>query len=220
MTAASQRADLDARLAALSRSHVNLDPKDLVEVVESIMTTMEGDVTSVSVRFYNEIEALARYIHETKAEIASLRPDEITDTHLPTATDELEAVVGATEKATESIFEAVEKIEELTESMDEEVSAKIVEAVTMVYEACSFQDITGQRITKVVNALKHIEAKVEMLLEAFGGELKREPGQAAAPAPVPELVDQRPDSDLMNGPQMPEDANSQDDIDALFASLD
>ena len=218
MTAASQRADLDARLAALSRSKGSLDPKDLVEIVESIMTTMEGDVTSVNVRFYAEIEALARYIHETKSEIASLRPDEITDTHLPTATDELEAVVGATEKATESIFEAVEKIEELTASMDEEVSAKVVDAVTMVYEACSFQDITGQRITKVVNALKHIEAKVEALLEAFGSELKRDPQQASAtPA---ELVDQRPDGDLMNGPQMPEDAQSQDDIDALLASLD
>ncbi|MDJ0944144.1 MAG: protein phosphatase CheZ [Kiloniellales bacterium] len=217
MTAASQRADLDARLAALSRSQVKLDPKDLVEVVESIMTTMEGDVTSVNVRFYAEIEALARYIHETKAEIASLRPDEITDTHLPTATDELEAVVGATETATEAIFEAVEKIEELTAGMDQEVSAKVVEAVTMVYEACSFQDITGQRITKVVKALKHIEAKVEALLEAFGSELKRD-GRAAAPAVGP--VDRRPDGALMNGPQLPEDAKSQDDIDALLASLD
>ncbi len=96
MTAASQRADLDARLAALSRSQASLDPKDLVEVIESIMATMEGDVTSVNVRFYAEIEALAHYIHETKSEIAALRPDEITDTHLPTATDELEAVAPTT----------------------------------------------------------------------------------------------------------------------------
>ncbi len=218
MIAASQRADLDARLAALSRSQVGLDPKDLVEVIESIMATMEGDVTSVNVRFYAEIEALARYIHETKSEIAALRPEEITDTHLPTATDELEAVVGATEKATESIFEAVEKIEELTEGMDTEVSTKVVAAVTEVYEACSFQDITGQRITKVVNALKHIEAKVEALLEAFGSELKQDKGQMPGAAAGP--VDQRPDGDLMNGPQLPEDAKSQDDIDAILASFD
>ncbi len=218
MIAASQRADLDARLAALSRSQVGLDPKDLVEVIESIMATMEGDVTSVNVRFYAEIEALARYIHETKSEIAALRPEEITDTHLPTATDELEAVVGATEKATESIFEAVEKIEELTEGMDTEVSTKVVAAVTEVYEACSFQDITGQRITKVVNALKHIEAKVEALLEAFGSGLKQDKGQMPGAAAGP--VDQRSDGDLMNGPQLPEDAKSQDDIDALLASFD
>ena len=218
MTAASQRADLDARLAALSRSEASLDPKDLVEIIESIMATMEGDVTSVNVRFYAEIEALARYIHETKTEIASLRPEEITDTHLPTATDELEAVVGATEQATVSIFEAVERIEELTEAMDTEVSTKVVESVTKVYEACSFQDITGQRITKVVNALKHIEAKVEALLEAFGSELKRDRGQA--PGAAAGLADQRPDGDLMNGPQLPEDAKSQDDIDALLASFD
>ena len=168
MTAASQRADLDARLAALSRSQASLDPKDLVEVIESIMATMEGDVTSVNVRFYAEIEALARYIHETKTEIASLRPEEITDTHLPTATDELEAVVGATEQATESIFEAVERIEELTEAMDTEVSTKVVESVTKVYEACSFQDITGQRISKIVKTMNLLEGTLSSLVVIIG----------------------------------------------------
>ena len=70
----------------------------------------------------------------------------------------------------------------------------------------------------MVNALKHIEAKVEALLEAFGSELKRDRGQA--PGVAAGLADQRPDGDLMNGPQLPEDAKSQDDIDALLASFD
>ncbi|MBT5192416.1 MAG: hypothetical protein HOM07_08710, partial [Rhodospirillaceae bacterium] len=33
-------------------------------------------------------------------------------------------------------------------------------------------------------------------------------------------ADERPDSDLLHGPAMPEQANNQDDIDALLASFD
>ncbi len=219
MTELVQNAELEARLAALTRLPAGVEPADLVEVVQAIVTSLEGDFSSLNVRFYTELESLSRFINETKAEIASLRPDEITDHHLPTATDELQAIVGATEQATNSIFEAVETIEQLTEKMDEETSGKVVDAVTMVYEACSFQDITGQRISKVVNALQHIEVKVQALLEAFGSELgEGERPQAAAPAS--KLGDERPDKDLMNGPQMPDSANSQDDIDALLASFD
>ena len=35
--------------------------------------------------------------------------------------------------------------------------------VTRIYEACSFQDITGQRIGKVVTALKAIEGRVQQV---------------------------------------------------------
>lgn len=219
MSAGPQNAELDARLAELSRQHKGIDSKDLMDVVQAILTTMEGDFTSVNVRFYSEIEALSSYISQAKAEIASLRPDEITDEHLPAATDELQAVVGATEQATNQIFEAVEAIEELASGLDEATAGKITEAVTNVYEACSFQDITGQRITKVVNALQHIEAKVEAMLEAFGSELTGA-AQEKTRRNLTNKGPERPDEHLMNGPQMPESANSQDDIDALLASFD
>ena len=76
----------------------------------------------------------------------------------------------ATEQATNSIFEAVEGIEALTDQMTPEVSEQVVAAVTSVYEACGFQDITGQRISKVVGALKQVEEKVVALQETFGPE--------------------------------------------------
>src|SRR3546814_15899825 len=95
-----------------------------------------------------------------RAEIAELRPDDINSEHLPAATDELTAIVGSTEQATHTIFEAVEGIEALTEQMDTEVGAQVSAAVTSIFEACGFQDITGQRITKVVTALQKIETKI------------------------------------------------------------
>src|SRR3546814_1118636 len=58
--------------------------------------------------------------------------------------------------------------------MDTEVGAQVSAAVTSIFEACGFQDITGQRITKVVTALQKIETKVDALLNAFGDDRSEE----------------------------------------------
>jgi chemotaxis protein CheZ len=218
MTALAQQKDLHVRLADFGRRHPGIDPRDLVEVVEAIMTTADGDLSSVNLKLYAEIEQLAIYIQRAREEIASLRPDEITAEHLPVAGEELEAVVGATEQATNTIMEQVEAIEGLTHRMPQEVAGEVTDAVTKVYEACGFQDITGQRIKKVVSTLTQIEGKVHALLEAFGDDLRAQSGGRAAPAGERRAEDT--DEALMNGPQAAEDAISQEDIDALLASFD
>jgi chemotaxis protein CheZ len=218
MVAALLPEDLSKRVQELAKKRPEIDPADIIEVVESVMTSISGDLSAVNLKLYAEIESLARFINQAKSEIAALRPDEIKDEHLATATDELEAIVGSTEQATNQIFEAVEMIESLAPTMPPETSEKITEAVTSVYEACGFQDITGQRITKVVHALQHIEGKVEGLLNAFGQEFQRAPAGTKADGgkKLPPGKTARPDEHLMNGPQRPESAISQDDIDALL----
>ena len=180
------------------------------------MTSISGDMSAVNLKLYAELESLARFINTAKSEIAALRPDEIKGEHLAIATDQLEAIVGATEQATNQIFEAVETIEAQAEQMQPEVAEKVTEAVTAVYEACGFQDITGQRISKVVAALRHIDQKVEGLLEAFGNEfdgLQQAVKEHSAPTPSGKG---RPDEHLMNGPQLPGKGKTQDEIDALL----
>lgn len=206
------------QLQALQKAEGSIDPDQLIAIVESVIDSIEGDLTAVGLKVYADIEALARYIDTARSEIAELRPDDINSEHLPAATDELTAIVGSTEQATHTIFEAVEKIESLTAKMDPAVAEQVSGAITSVYEACGFQDITGQRITKVVTALQKVESKVEALLNAFGDDIKRD---AAPRAPEkktksPSGAAARPDEDLLNGPQLPENAISQDDIDALF----
>jgi chemotaxis protein CheZ len=95
---------------------------------------------------------------------------------------------------------------------------KVTEAVTLVYESCNFQDITGQRITKVVRALKHIESKVDALVGAFGEDIAKY--KSAHPKGEPAAKDPMADAALLNGPQLPDNASKQDDIDALLASFD
>ena len=211
--------ELDAKLDEVVKRSGAVDPGEVIEVVEAVIGSMDGDMSRASLQVYSDIEALARYIEKAKAEIAEIRPDEITDEHLPQASDQLGAIVGATEQATNMIFEAVEGIEALTEKMQDDVAAEVTEAVTSVYEACSFQDITGQRITKVVTALQQIELKVGALLNAFGddfAEYSRVEG-AEQKTTAPSGAKARPDEDLMNGPQLDGEGVSQDDIDALLS---
>jgi chemotaxis protein CheZ len=85
--------------------------------------------------------------------------------------------------------------------------------VTRIFEACNFQDITGQRITKVVRTLKHIEGKIEVLIQALGEEVQKTHRSAAA-------ADPNNEDSLLNGPQLPGNAIDQSEIDKLLASFD
>lgn len=211
--------DLAERIGEIAKQNSGVKPEDIVDVVESVMASVSGDLSTVNLKLYAEIESLARFIATAKREISALNPGEITDEHLATATDELQEIIGATEHATHEIFEAVEKIENLSERMEPEVAEQIGEAVTSVYEACSFQDITGQRISKVVNALQHIEVKIEDLLTAFGDEFSKSPRPSKQDrSKFADGREERPDEHLMNGPQATgsTEAMSQDDIDALL----
>ena len=75
--------------------------------------------------------------------------------------------------------------------------------VTSIYEACSFQDIIRQCITKVVKILKHIETKVLEIINVFGHN-----GKAVAS----KLTD-NDEKDFMHCPQIGEHAASQEEID-------
>ncbi len=192
------------------------------DVVESILTTEKGDFRREDVNLFAEVEALAQFIRSAKSEIAALRPEQIQSDHIVTATDELDAVVNATEDATNVIMEAAETIEEVGARLDGDCADALSAATTKIYEACGFQDITGQRISKVVGALKEIEIRVDAIVATFndGGEraAQTNPG-AADPAAQPD-ADTHQAGEVLEGPRHPDQANNQDDIDALFDRTD
>jgi chemotaxis protein CheZ len=207
--------ELNARLSELQAQARSPRREDVAEVVGEMLESLEGDLSEVNLKVYAELEGLAKYILSAKREIAALRPDDITSEHLPKAADELDAIVGSTEEATNGILQAMELLESLTDKMPAEVAEQVTNAVTQVYESCNFQDITGQRITKVVKTLKHIEDRVEKLVAAFGDEIhKYREGHPR------EEQQKTADEQLLNGPQLPDEAGKQAEIDALLASFD
>lgn len=184
------------------------------DAVRSVLNSMSGDLTLKEAALLSELEALGKTVKRAKADIAALRVDDINQSHIPAATDELDAVVDHTATATNEILDVCESLEKLQTVLPGEQAEMLGTCVTRIYEACSFQDITGQRINKVVSALKAIEARVTAVTATF---LPAGSGEASvAPAPPQRTEGQR----LANGPQLPGGGVSQDDIDRLLASFD
>ncbi|MGD0104868.1 MAG: protein phosphatase CheZ [Rhodopila sp.] len=183
----------------------------ITEVVRAVLTTISDELTAKETSLLREVEELGRMIASTKSEIAALRVDDITDHHIPFATDELDAIVQHTAHATDAILESCEMLDEVSSTVSGESAAKLQAATTKIYEACSFQDITGQRITKVVTTLKTIEQKIAHIIGAFGATAAAARGSTGQVAT---------DADLLNGPQLPANAMDQSDIDKLLASFE
>jgi chemotaxis protein CheZ len=210
---------LPARLDQIRARHPTADPEAVADVVHAVLATMSGDLTATETALLGEVAELGRTIAAAKAEIAALRVDDINHSHIPSATDELDAIVAHTAAATESILETCETLDQVAGELSGEaqptLAAQLQDATTRIYEACSFQDITGQRITKVVATLKTIESKVTSIISAFGD---RRP-EAAPVVPIVPVVPTGDDA-LLHGPQLPASAMGQNDIDALLASFD
>ncbi len=164
---------------------------------------------------YQEIQAMSDFIHNAKKEISSIKSENPEQDKFLEAKDELDAVVAATEKATGTIMDRCEEIESVANTIpDKEAAEKITHQVTQIYEACTFQDITGQRINKVIDVMKFIEVSLAKLLEGTSSDEK-----SADVAPLMEKKELT-DADLMNGPQLDGQGMGQDDVDKLLADLD
>jgi chemotaxis protein CheZ len=237
------RALATALTAARSKANAPASHAQITDILKQVLQSLEGDATAANFKLYEEISRLAAFIHNAKQEIAAIGPGEIKQHHLPNATDELDAVIEATEAATGTILDSCDSLNTLIAEMPETTAKALNLAVTRIYEACNFQDITGQRIAKVVRTLKYIEQRIDMVLLAFG-ELGHEGAQgetsppsqplaqgagtgyrvgaahpiAAQPSPPigGKVVEDELESGLLNGPQLPGQAISQDDIDKLF----
>lgn len=168
-------------------------------------------------RLKQELDGLSRYILRVRQEVAAIdRPAEQTD-DFESMGDQMVAVVKATESATETIMEAMESNGEIVAQLREKIDDphqlalldKITDNASNVFEACSFQDITGQRVGRVAKSITFVEERVEMLKHLLGEE-------ELAELEVTPQDDEPSDGNLLNGPQLDGQGLSQDDIDSLF----
>src|SRR6201995_855539 len=167
-----------------------------------------------------ELDLIYDAINRTKREIAVLHGKSFSGEEMAKVNGELGAVVGGTEEATQQILEAAEAIDQSASALmkvnspDQQklLSEEIQERVVSIFEACNFQDLTGQRIKKVMTTMKFIENNITVMMDIWGGV-------DAIKAHAPPIVDTREGDDkLLNGPKLADDVGhaSQDDIDALF----
>ena len=167
-----------------------------------------------------ELDLIHDAISRTKREIAVLHGKSFDGEEMAKVNGELGAVVGGTEHATQQILEAAEAIDQASSALSKVnspeqqkiLSEEIQERVISIFEACNFQDLTGQRITKVMATMRFIEKHIYEMMEIWGGV-------DAIKAHAPPIIDDREgDAKLLNGPKGLDDVGhaSQNDIDALF----
>ena len=194
------------------------DVPDVIDETQGKLTHLKAEIHEAQ-KLKVELDAMYHAISETKREIASLHSSSFEGKNMSRVTDELDEVVVGTEQATEQILSAVETIDEDAANLsarldgrDRDTVSDIQEKVVNIYEACNFQDLTGQRITKVVNALRFVEERIERMMDIWGGI------DSFHEIETTSHVCREGDNALLNGPSLSQDVDvaTQDDIDALF----
>ncbi|MFV3076124.1 protein phosphatase CheZ [Niveispirillum fermenti] len=161
----------------------------------------------------SELLEMAASIEQARREIAALRPKDTSNNRLDIATNELDAIVSTTERASIEILQSAERLMEVAGRLkrlgvDGDLVSDIENEVTNIFTACSFQDLTGQRTSKVVNALRYVEQRINAMISIWSVEGVKPPLDG-------EPADARPDAHLLTGPRS--DGVDQSEVDALMA---
>jgi chemotaxis protein CheZ len=158
-----------------------------------------------------EMRGMSKLLADTRAEIVGLSPP-------PTGLgDTLDAVVAETERAAMEIMQQAERAQAAAKrlhdghSADTEADmAEVDDAATCILMACAFQDITGQRIRKVLSAMRHVESRIATLLALMGINQQDIPSRVDGAAPGSEAA-------LLNGPSSSAEGGlGQNAVDDLF----
>src|SRR5665213_351319 len=168
--------------------------------------------------YKHELGLIYAAVERTRDEMS--RFDEAAEggEHFARASRELAAIAGGTERATQSILQAAEEIDQtahmlsaaLKSAHDQGLAHDIADRVVQIFEACNFHDLTGQRVSHVMETLTFVEEHVARLLAIWH--------RVEQFTPVVSGVEADGDQHFLNGPKLPEDRghSSQGDIDTIF----
>lgn len=198
-------------LARLNQTDLK-DPRlmEVLDLSQQLVDAMQAFFGALDNKAHSEFRYIATYIARTRQEISVLRPNDIREERIPSAGAELEAIVRHTEDATHQIMGAAETIMMADPSDPVAYKALVDEKMMDIFQACSFQDITGQRVQKVVDTLKHIETRVARFAQVMG--------VSDAQMDEEDPRDARKKALLLNGPALNGPEVKQDEIDAMFAT--
>ena len=172
---------------------------------EELVQILDGFFRQVEQRSAAEFTAIAHDIAETRSELQRLGVNRIGE-DLPALDAELDAITRDTENATNTILGAAEAIIALS-PRDPGIKGKADDLVVQIFEACSFQDLVGQRVSKVVRVLNQIEYRIARLSELSAD------AEGAIDA---DAAEQRRRDLILNGPAIGGPETTQSQVDAFF----
>jgi len=185
---------------------------DIIALAEVSAQSLQSFFQAMDAKVYGELREIAGYIETMRHEIGALQVNDLKNRHIPSAGQELGAIVEATEAATNTIMECAEAVMGADASDPAAYKAMVDEKMMVIFEACSFQDITGQRIAKVVETLEHIEQRVSRFADVMKAKdidgFLNEAERARA---------ERKEKNFVHGPQLAGQGVDQSKVDELFA---
>ena len=121
-----------------------------------------------------DLVEMARRIADTHTEVAAIGSQDHDPSHVDLVSGELDAIVRSTERATSEILEAAEQIQEIAWTLREgglavETCDAVDARATNIYLACSFQDLTAQRTTKVMETMRFLENRIHKMINVLQG---------------------------------------------------
>jgi chemotaxis protein CheZ len=211
----AQPAEMPADLHAAIEGFCEKDPEDLqlvdvLKVTEILACSLRDVFSHEDTPIYSSAIMMASYLRQAQDRLKNIRPTTLRDQHLPSAQEELDAIVAQTEAATTQIMELAEAmlaIEPEAEAYHESINDHIMQ----IFEACAFQDITGQRAARVSDTLQATSAQIDKVVGVLGASHD----ETVGPAGISEK-DQWREDNLLHGPQNEDDAISQDDVDDVI----
>lgn len=201
---------IEERIATIREEQgdqVSLD--SVAAIVGGILGTIRGDIEAADLA----PQPPATETFELPPTLLEVLTKGFRETKMPETIKQLTETVEEAEEATNIILSAGEALEELADTVDEKTAKKIHEICTNIYQASNFQDIGGQRINKVLTTVREIITNLDAAAAAIG-ELYIEEN---APVDEHQVTEEE---NLLHGPQLHQDANTQAEIDALLASFD
>jgi chemotaxis protein CheZ len=163
-------------LAEYARRNRHAETQPLLAALARIEAAIgEQHSTISSDRLRQDLVEMARAIARTKAEIAAIKPDIQHHGKLGEASEELSSIIQDTEAATSSILASAEQLQELVwtlrgQAFEPRVCRAIESKIADILIGCSFQDLTGQRIRKVIQVLNYLEARINAMIRIWGTE--------------------------------------------------
>ncbi len=229
MTRRSRPFTAETRSAELSGASRTITNDDLLEAFNDLShyvkeaTRRLETVTAEAAAVPPTPQTPAADLEKITREVAALKAADPDDDEISLARQELATVVEATDTAANEIMNLSENIQAAADKIRDDVSkgktdnveahcAVLDEAATNLLIGCDFQDLTGQRINKVVNALTHLEGQIDGLFETLG--ITQGTGEGGLHPFAPD--DKRPDTDLLHGPLDEGEGMSQAEINAMF----
>ncbi len=174
---------------------------EIAPLIEELRRFTDRRIAELSAEVHGAVQMVDFSENNLSSQLGSIQEQIVRLTANPAASTrnsgmELEAVVQATETAANRIMEAAETIGDWIREGKHDPEAFFTK-IDAIFEACSFQDVTGQRIRRAIEHLEHVESVIAHMAD---------PNAPVQPEPQPTMQS--------NGADL-----NQSDIDSLLADF-